>query len=1457
MLKSNLHKNLLKLISVLLLMGMLFSVSGCDTITSLFSVSAENISLNTDEYIFTHIGEEYKLEAFISPEDASNKILKWRSGNEEIVYVDQSGMMTAISEGSVVIAVETTDGSMLFATCNVKVDPYIAVDQLILSTETFSFDSFGQTVQLNAEVIPNTATNNQIIWSVTDSSVITVDSNGLVTSVGNGMAFVECLIQDKENYITRTCEFVVNCYIPVEDVNFSITKFEFKEITDTLNLLPVFTPFDTTERDLVWTNSDNKIATVDTVSGVVTPLANGKTTIKAAFPNGKKLAVCEITVNMTIPLTGIELKEKTYTLTKKDQIYKISVDYLPSNASDKKLTFESDNNTVASVDANGNVKAVSNGSAKINILSNDGKFTQTFEIIVEIPAKQDIAVNGITLKTFDANFSKIGETFQIVPIITPSDATNQSVTYTSQNPDVVSVSASGVVTAVGTGGAIIKVTTVDQNRSDNFYCLVNLEKEEIIEENVDTIQNNNQSTSAENITVSNDSELRGVWVATVDLIDFPSKTGLSADELRKELATIMDNCVKWGLNAVFLQVHPKADALYKSSYFPSSQYITNLQGAPLPCDVLAVAIEEAHKKGIQLHAWYNPYRVSMYSAKIEDLHETNPARLHPEWVVVHDNRLYFNPGIPEVQQLLLNDIGEMVRNYDIDGIHFDDYFYPWENAKNFKDEAQYALYGNGLSLADWRRQNNDRLIQNTYTLIKSIKSNVIFGVSPGGVWAMKSNNSLGTDIKSSSETYYQVYADTRKWVKEGWLDYIAPQIYWQIEHSTAPFKPIVDWWNECVNGTNVKLYIGIGAYRAKDTSAYMKPDEIINELNYMASKPNCSGPIFFSYNSIKNNLGSIESTLISRYANVSSNSNNSVNNNADTNIPNTVNTNIIPSSNKVEFFSTKLTADSGDKNAFILGSSDPNYPLYADGKEVTTRSERGFFSYYAPLVSKADTVVVFTHKGESYSYSINRRVDPIISDYLDSFKFVSGSFSPQNDYASTSGTTLTVSCRAPAGANVYVTIGSQVIQLTTTVKKPTNGRYLAAKYEAVFTLPYVAGNEVIGTPVFVAEMDGQRITHTGSNVVEIINNPSLYVVEIINDKCDIKPNLNVNPETYIMGTLGMKDTVVSKSAGNARLGSGYYISVNDIKKASDPQLQLATIGSVSLVNSGKYTNVIIPTDTNVSHLVWMFEDRTEITLFNLMSTNFQTPNLGDNPLFSSVKVTVVDLTTVKIVLTYKAKNHIFGYFANFDNGRLIVNYKNPVKVSTGDKPLLGIFISIDPGHSDSTGALGPTGGKSNYEAALNMALATRVKSKLEAMGATVYMTHNGLGGIKLEQIIKNYRAINPDLNVSIHFNSVAQTADPWKPIGTDTFWCYQNSRLLASTMLDTYTSVLNRTKRATHHDYYLVSRLCEFPSILFETAFICNPVEFEWYIEPTNQDAAATAIVAGIYKFCTVQSDVS
>ncbi|WP_374112949.1 glycoside hydrolase family 10 protein [Streptomyces sp. WAC 00631] len=345
-------------------------------------------------------------------------------------------------------------------------------------------------------------------------------------------------------------------------------------------------------------------------------------------------------------------------------------------------------------------------------------------------------------------------------------------------------------------------------------------------------------------------ETRGMWVASVANRDWPSRPGLPAAEQRAELAAVLDLAVRRRLNTVVLQVRPTADALWPSRYEPWSEYLTGVQGRDPGWDPLGFAVREAHRRGLALHAWFNPYRIANH-ADPGRLAERHPARRNPGWVVRYGGKLYYNPGLPEVRRFVQDAMLDAVRRYPVDAVHWDDYFYPYPVAgEHFDDDAAYAAHGGGFpGRAAWRRDNTDRLVRETAARIRRLRPETRFGISPFGVWRNRSSDPAGSDTNAGVQTYDDLYADTRAWVRRRWIDHVVPQVYWHMGFDAADYATLVRWWAGTVRGTGVGLHIGEALYKAGDPAqpaAWQDPAELSRHLAFARDVPEVRGHVFFS-----------------------------------------------------------------------------------------------------------------------------------------------------------------------------------------------------------------------------------------------------------------------------------------------------------------------------------------------------------------------------------------------------------------------------------------------------------------------------------------------------------------------------------------------------------------------------------------------------------------------------------
>lgn len=360
-----------------------------------------------------------------------------------------------------------------------------------------------------------------------------------------------------------------------------------------------------------------------------------------------------------------------------------------------------------------------------------------------------------------------------------------------------------------------------------------------------------------NAQLSPKREMRGAWIATYSNIDWPNRTQTPAQQ-RAAFLTILEHHKATGLNTLYIQVRSQCDAMYPSSIEPWSADLTGTQGnAPsTPWDPMQFMIEECHKRGIEFHAWINPYRAVANSNNLPGFAASHVAKQHPEWLLSQGTLRVLDPGLQPVREYILSVISDIVNRYDVDGIHFDDYFYPPSapaGTTPYNDDGSFALDPRGFTnRGDWRRDNVNLLIQKVYDTIKTLKPWVKFGVSPSGIYRNSTNPAIGTPT-SGLEHYTTLYADTKRWLQEGWVDYIAPQVYWYIGQPGANYAAIVPWWNNQANGRHI--YIGMAGYKVNDPAQgvnWANPGMIPNEMRLNRQYANIAGQSIYNTSSMRN-----------------------------------------------------------------------------------------------------------------------------------------------------------------------------------------------------------------------------------------------------------------------------------------------------------------------------------------------------------------------------------------------------------------------------------------------------------------------------------------------------------------------------------------------------------------------------------------------------------------------------
>ncbi len=904
-------------------------------------------------------------------------------------------------------------------------------------------------------------------------------------------------------------------------------------------------------------------------------------------------------------------------------------------------------------------------------------------------------------------------------------------------------------------------------------------------------------------------EVRACWVSSIGNMDFPSDMGLSSEKLKSEIDSIIANCKKIGINTIFFQVRPMSDALYKSEVFPWSVYLSGKQGvAPdKGYDPLKYFVQAAHKAKIELHAWINPYRIGNGDKVWDKLSADNPACVHPEYTITCKSGVYYNPGLPEARNLILDGVAELVRNYDIDGIHFDDYFYPYDLA-GFDDSAAYDKYGQGLSLEDFRRKSVNQLVEATYTLIKTINKDVQFGISPFGIWANKWIDPAGSDTRGMN-AYAAIFADSKKWVEQGWLDYVCPQIYWTDEHDAAPYDVLVDWWDELCTKNKTKLYIGIALYKVgTDEIGWERGTVMEDQLWYASAKRSYAGHCFFRYGlMIKNPLGALDSIR---------------------NYYNGIKTTIDKEDVEVECISLKKASElkiTSPQNGASFTASHISVTGTAKGSNVTVNGTpavvngNGLFAAYIPLRNGGNTITV--RDGSTVkSIRVTRTVKPQPQ------KLEIETAYPTGEVHRTAGETIRFQVEAPSGASVILTNGAVSIPLVASEKKKTtySGKWMVPSFPA-----------------------GDKLTLDGFRFIATINGketvtPVDLSLHLYAD--GYRENMILQKDAYIFDESrdgsqmdhdplrkGCYVTVVGKEGTRALLENGYWV-----------EQELLGTEKVMADDAANYSYEILNISAKEAFGFSSYCDglTMEIRLAAGRTTDFELDtNLDDLQL--EFKRSVSGGT---VHLKSRSGRKIAGYEILPQKNRIIVH----LRFHQGG--LSGKTIMLDAGHGgEDSGALSPGGGAYPAESDLNLILAGCLKEELEAAGATVLMMRSSDRAVSLEQRVATTVGQAPDLFVSLHHNSVNETSNFTTASGGLMLYSSPISESFAQCIADTLWSGIGEKKARCKRQSLFVCRQTRYPAVLVEAGYVCNPLEYEMLCREDIVRKLAKNIIKGMENY--------
>ncbi len=950
-----------------------------------------------------------------------------------------------------------------------------------------------------------------------------------------------------------------------------------------------------------------------------------------------------------------------------------------------------------------------------------------------------------------------------------------------------------------------------------------------------------------------DTEVRGVWIASVYNIDYPASASLSDDELKKGLDDILDTCEKTGLNTVFFQVRPSCDALYRSEIFPVSKYLSAER--KMTFDPLGYLVDAAHHRNIFVYAWVNPLRVTV--AEGEELPADSPAAVFPEWTVNYGGKLVLDPGLPEVRRLVADGVEEIVTNYSVDGVVFDDYFYPYavtdENGRTvpFGDDETFRRYGKGYkNRDDWRRDNGNYLIRQCWYAVHAVDPDCKFGVSPTGVWSNNDGQNGGSDTRGY-DAYLLGYCDALAWVKEGTVDFLSPQIYWDFDTAATPFDVLTRWWNTALEGTGVQLWISHASYRYEEGEWADPTGQLAQQIAFARSEHSYRGSVCYGYDEIHRNIRGAADDLRSAYRDE------------------IIYTDIISNGLAPQIAAPADGSVLYDPQTYIVGVSDPYYPLTVNGEKVG-RTKSGAFSLYVTLEpgenrfvfeqNGAETVLIL-HYGDSHLKADEPLEETVPEEQPEIRTFESLVLEdpyPVGQISTREGI-LWVSCIAPYGAKVRAEIGGGAAELSPMEAPPeVKSGYAAVKYAGTVPLPEVGDDEILdcGKVVFTASLPDapeETVTAEGCSVRDMGKDAAICV-RATHDYTSLKiTETSSYYNDYTVQSEGMTGYAIHQRNGFYLLSMGGYLSEDDAEEISASSGQtrvLSVIESAEVTDCGKTTELRFRCMGKPAYNGAIDENgRFAVTFFDTDGTpQPPEPVIGENPLIRSGEAVPLE-GKVRYTFELYAEENFYGFDLRYEDGDTVVSLRNPIAADlSAERPLAGVKLVLDAGHGGwDNGAAGALPGLAEKD--LNLLTVNAASEKLEELGAEVIHLREGDEVVDLYARMDRLEELEPDLCVSIHQNSMGYASDITRIRGTLALWTTEAGRMLADCVGRAAAGNLDRLYRGSQYQALAVCRNPKFPAALIEMGFMTSVEEYELSVSESGLERAADGIVSGILDY--------
>lgn len=955
-------------------------------------------------------------------------------------------------------------------------------------------------------------------------------------------------------------------------------------------------------------------------------------------------------------------------------------------------------------------------------------------------------------------------------------------------------------------------------------------------------------------------EVRGLWIPSVLNITFPSEQGLSADAMRAELDDIVRVARDANLNTLCLQVRPSSDALYRSDIFPTSAYLSGKQGQAADGDfdplayLCEIAADDENGEPLAVYAWVNPLRVTSAGQDVSLLSDNNPAVRHPEWTFTYNNAVYYDAAIPEVRAMIAAGVTEICERYPVAGIIFDDYFYPYPAADSagktipVPDDKSFETYGGTFdSIGDFRRDNVNQMVRACYEAVKSVSEYLQFGIAPFGIWQNNDGSNGGSDT-GGMESYSAIYCDPIAWMEGGYLDFLAPQIYWQFSTKVARYDTLVRWWNAKCDEYDTPMWISHAIFNYE---SWANPGEMRNQIGFARAELSYRGSLFYGYPQLYDNTAGVTDEIRACYE------------------------------TDVTFFEKEQVTDApaditvtvpynnfryDEAGTYLLGQSSPHGTLFCNGQPVS-RTNSGYFSFYVPLSDGANTFV-FVQNGEEYIHTVWKNASPPKpeTDEADTqapetetapIEPILRGASPASLTAIPWREGLTVSVTANAGAAVTVQLGDTHQTLTQGDPRADG----TAVYQGVLPLPKTEDGEAqhLGVLTF-SSVFGEHALNTTGGEIHALGDGAVIGVAVEQNSTELK----ISPtswyyDDYIPTTAGMTVSAYDIRDGYARVllaGNTAYLDADGIT-VTDDVTGSAEFGVLTTERRDGETCLVIPSTANVPVNCVKEDETFRVTLYR-GHTTADTADLSDNPILSSVSIVnggEEESAYTVYRFTLHERDRFYGFRVLYEEGTIVIALREPMQTDlTSEQPLTGKTIVLDAGHGgEERGTLTPGTHNGYDEKDCNLAIVQALAPKLEALGAEVILLREDDSTVDIYARMDEIDILEPDLLLSIHQNSMPQNTDISHIRGVVGLYWTESGRSLADCVAEEIADALGRLKRDTTKQRLAMLRNYKFPSALIEVGFVTSAEEFEALVAPGGIELTASAITDGVMKWFAMQ----